>query len=58
MTEYMKVKDYAKARSISPWTVYRLVDQREIEFERFGRCIRIIVRDNCPTETNPKWKGM
>lgn len=57
MTEYLTVKDYAKSRQLSPWTVYRLVGKEEIEFERFGRAIRIAVKSSAETNLGPKWKG-
>jgi len=57
MTEYMKVKDYAEHRRLSPWTVYRLVEKGEIESERFGRCVRIVVPDSYTTPKSLKWKG-
>jgi|AntAceMinimDraft_11_1070367.scaffolds.fasta_scaffold49967_2 excisionase family DNA binding protein len=57
MTEYMKVKEYADNRGLSPWTVYRLIEKGEIESERFGRCIRIIVRNTYTPHTSQKWKG-
>jgi excisionase family DNA binding protein len=41
--KYMKVKDYARAARVSPWTIYRMVERNQIEFERFGRAIRIAV---------------
>ncbi len=44
MTRYMKVKEFAMMRQLSPWTVYRMVERGEIDFERFGRTIRILVR--------------
>ena len=56
MTEYLTVKDYAKSRQLSPWTVYRMVEKDEIEFERFGRAIRIVVKNSGGTNIEPKWK--
>lgn len=56
MTEYMKVKDYARAAQVSPWTIYRLVERDEIEFERFGRAIRIPVSQKQQINEKQKWK--
>ncbi|GEM_PF-2649722 len=58
MTEYLKVKEYAKMRQISPWTVYRMVEREseEIEFERHGRTIRIVVRDTTNANQPRTWK--
>jgi len=58
LTQYLKVKQYAKARQISPWTVYRMVerDSEEIEFERHGRTIRIVVRETEALERTLEWK--
>ena len=58
MTKYLKVKQYAKLRQISPWTVYRMVerDSNEIEFERNGRAIRIVVRETQPSSRNFNWE--
>lgn len=57
MAEYLKVKDYAQQRQLSAWTVYRLIENGEIESERFGRSIRVVVRKNYIPSTPPKWKG-
>jgi excisionase family DNA binding protein len=54
--QYMKVKDYARAAQVSPWTIYRMVEKDEIEFERFGRAIRIVVTSSGGTNIAPKWK--
>lgn len=58
MTQYLKVKQYAKMRQISPWTVYRMVerDSDEIEFERYGRTIRIVVRETTNSKRPRTWK--
>jgi excisionase family DNA binding protein len=54
----MKVKDYARAAQVSPWTIYRMVERDEIEFERFGRAIRIAVKSSAATNIEPKWKEL
>ena len=58
MTKYLKVKQYAEMRQISPWTVYRMVerDSNEIEFERSGRAIRIVVREPQISGRNFNWE--
>ena len=56
MTEYLTVKDYAKSRRLSPWTIYRMVEKDEIEFERFGRAIRIVDKSAAGTNIESKWK--
>jgi excisionase family DNA binding protein len=53
LTEYLTVKDYAKSRQLSPWTIYRMVENDEIEFERFGRAIRIVVKSSGGTNIEP-----
>lgn len=58
MTEYLKVKEYAKERQLSPWTVYRLIDNGEIDFVRLGRSIRVVVRNSYIQTKTPKWKGI
>lgn len=58
MKQYMKVKDYAKATQVSPWTIYRLVERDEIEFERFGRAIRIPAPQGLQINEKQKWKAI
>ena len=58
MKRYMKVKDYARAAQVSPWTIYRMVERDAIEFERFGRAIRIAVKSSAATNIEPKWKEL
>jgi len=43
MAKYLTVRQYSEERNLSPWTVYRMVDRDEIQYERFGRAIRIRV---------------
>lgn len=55
MKQYHKVKNYAADRELSPWTVYRQVERQEVEFERFGRSIRIVTRDGDGVMPRPSW---
>lgn len=57
MTDYIKVKDYAAARKLSPWTVYRMVERDEIDYERFGRAIRIRVGNELSRKSSCLWVG-
>lgn len=56
MAKYLTVRQYSKERNLSPWTVYRMVDRDEIEYERFGRAIRIRVERGPTRRDSPGWR--
>jgi len=56
MTTYLTVKRFAEERCLSQWTVYRMVERDEIDYERFGRAIRIVVGTGAGDLEFERWK--